>query len=120
LVGNQIPIGARIVAVADTFDAITSARPYRPARAHKRALDILRQESGRKLDARVVEAFIACYAGRRAVAAWAALCSLPQTVLAAWGTSANPAAKVRISPRRTLPSGATVVGIAAVAIAAPI
>ena len=50
LVGEQIPIGARIISVADTFDAITSARPYRQARAHKKALDILKYEAGTQLD----------------------------------------------------------------------
>ena len=41
LAGDEIPLGARILAVADTFDAITSTRPYRQANPHKKALDIL-------------------------------------------------------------------------------
>jgi putative nucleotidyltransferase with HDIG domain len=64
----QIPLGSRIIAVADTFDAITSTRPYRPQRTHKEALDILSNESGTQLDATVVAAFLACYAARRPVA----------------------------------------------------
>jgi len=43
LSGEEIPLGARIIAVADTFDAITSARPYRLASPHKRAIDILKE-----------------------------------------------------------------------------
>ena len=44
--GEQIPLGARIVAVVDTFDAITSTRPYRSARTHKQALDIIQADAG--------------------------------------------------------------------------
>jgi HD-GYP domain-containing protein (c-di-GMP phosphodiesterase class II) len=56
LSGEAIPLGARIIAVADTFDAITSTRPYRGAAPHKRALEILRQESGAQLDPDAVRA----------------------------------------------------------------
>ncbi len=56
--GNQIPIGARIFAVADTLDAITSDRPYRKARS----FDVARQEilrcSGTQFDPAVVETFL--------------------------------------------------------------
>ena len=65
---SEIPLGSRIIAVADTFDAITSTRPYRPSRSHKQAIDILSKESGTQLDASVVAAFLACYAARRPVA----------------------------------------------------
>jgi HD-GYP domain-containing protein (c-di-GMP phosphodiesterase class II) len=57
LVGDEIPIGARIVAVADTFDAITSRRPYRRAGTQRQALQILASETPRKFDQRVVSAF---------------------------------------------------------------
>ena len=46
---EEIPLGARVIAVADTFDAITSARPYRPAAPHKRAIDALVEASGSQL-----------------------------------------------------------------------
>ncbi len=46
LAGEEIPVGARIIAVADTFDAITSVRPYRAPRKQQAALRILKQESG--------------------------------------------------------------------------
>ena len=52
LAGESIPLGARIIAVADTFDAITSVRPYRPPRNQHAALKILKAEAGTRLDAR--------------------------------------------------------------------
>ncbi|MDQ3632694.1 MAG: HD-GYP domain-containing protein [Actinomycetota bacterium] len=70
LAGEAIPIGARILAVADTFDAITSTRPYRPAHAHKEALAILAAGAGTQLDPDAVRAFVSSYAGRRPLAYW--------------------------------------------------
>jgi HD-GYP domain-containing protein (c-di-GMP phosphodiesterase class II) len=57
--GAEIPLGARIVAVADTFDALTSSRPYREALAPAEAVRMIESESGTTLDARVVAAFVA-------------------------------------------------------------
>ncbi len=71
LAGEQIPLGARIIAVADTFDAITSARAYRAAARHQKAIDILRAEAGSQLDPEAVRAFIAYYDGTRPTAVWA-------------------------------------------------
>lgn len=59
--GNQIPLSARIIAVADTFDAMTSNRPYRKALSHQTALDELNAFSGIQFDPEVVEAFQAAY-----------------------------------------------------------
>jgi hypothetical protein len=58
LAATQIPLFSRIIAVADTFDAITSTRPYRAAEDRERAIEVLRAESGRQFDPTVVEAFI--------------------------------------------------------------
>ena len=58
LAGDAIPIGARIVAVADVFDALTSDRPYRAALPRGAALDYLGRQAGRTLDERVVTAFL--------------------------------------------------------------
>lgn len=58
LTGEHIPLGARIVAVADVYDALTSARPYRAALGHEAALAHLAAEAGRTLDERVVAAFL--------------------------------------------------------------
>jgi HD domain len=86
LSGEEIPLGARIIAVADTFDAITCARAYRPARPHAAALEILKREAGTQLDPAVVRAFCGFYAGRRPLlAGWATLASLPGQALASLG-----------------------------------
>ena len=58
LKGDEIPLEARIIAVVDTYDAITSERPYQPALAKKEALDELRRGAGTQFDERVVKAFI--------------------------------------------------------------
>jgi HD-GYP domain-containing protein (c-di-GMP phosphodiesterase class II) len=57
--GEEIPLEARIIAVADTFDALTSSRPYRDANSPAAAAAIIVAESGTTLDARVVAAFVA-------------------------------------------------------------
>ncbi len=61
LSGDNIALIARIVAVADVFDALTSDRPYRPAIDLETSLDILRKSAGDHLDARCVEAFLHAY-----------------------------------------------------------
>jgi HD-GYP domain-containing protein (c-di-GMP phosphodiesterase class II) len=58
LVAGAIPRGARIVAVADVWDALTSARPYRPALSREAALAILMAEAGRTLEADTVATFV--------------------------------------------------------------
>lgn len=58
LAGSDIPLEARIFAVADAFDAITSDRPYSLARTYQEALSILVSESGTKFDPEVVNAFL--------------------------------------------------------------
>jgi len=56
--GEQIPLGARIVAVADVYNALTTDRPYRPAYSKEEALEIIAGMRGKELDPRVVEAFL--------------------------------------------------------------
>jgi HD-GYP domain-containing protein (c-di-GMP phosphodiesterase class II) len=70
LKGDEIPLGARIIAVVDTFDAITSARPYHSATPHKKALDIIEAKAGSQFDPDAARAFIRCYRDRRTVALW--------------------------------------------------
>lgn len=53
---EAIPVGARIIAVADAYDAIVSDRPYRAGRAHWQAVEILREAAGRQFDPTVVDA----------------------------------------------------------------
>jgi hypothetical protein len=57
LSGEAIPLGARIVQVADCYDALRRARPYRPAWSHEEALAIVRERAGSMYDPAVVRAF---------------------------------------------------------------
>jgi len=57
LVGDEIPIGARIILVADTADAMTTDRPYRKALTYERVLEELEKRAGRQFDPQVVAAF---------------------------------------------------------------
>ena len=61
---DAIPLGSRIVAVADAFDAMTSARPYAASRTPQEALDELRRCAGTQFDPAVVETFRAVVAER--------------------------------------------------------
>jgi diguanylate cyclase (GGDEF)-like protein len=64
--GTDIPLGARIVAVCDSYDAIIAHRSYRPARSPAEALAELRRCAGTQFDPAVVEAFVAVLAEARA------------------------------------------------------
>jgi HD-GYP domain-containing protein (c-di-GMP phosphodiesterase class II) len=61
LKGEDIPIEARIMAVADAFDAMTSSRPYREPLPEEEALIELRQAAGAQFDPRIVAAFEQIY-----------------------------------------------------------
>ena len=79
--GSLIPLSSRIIAVADTFDAITSRRPYRPAMPHKIALGVLRREAGTQLDAYAVRAFQSAYSGRQPRAAAAGIAGAVEALI---------------------------------------
>jgi HD-GYP domain-containing protein (c-di-GMP phosphodiesterase class II) len=59
LAGTAIPLEARIVAVADVFDALTSRRPYKDAWSNDEAVAMLRRMAGEQLDGECVEALVA-------------------------------------------------------------
>ena len=59
LAGNAIPLPARIVAVADVYDALTTDRPYKPALAHREAVKIIRSRRGAQFEPLIVDAFLA-------------------------------------------------------------
>ncbi len=59
LKGDGIPLGARIFAVVDTYDAMTSDRPYRLACSHRQALEEIRRHAGTQFDPHVAAAFFA-------------------------------------------------------------
>jgi len=58
LKGQDIPLSARIFAVVDVYDALTSDRPYRPAWTEQKALDYIREKAGTEFDPAVVGAFV--------------------------------------------------------------
>ncbi len=60
LAGEAIPLAARIIALVDVFDALTSVRPYKPAWPVEDAVAHIRKESGRHFDPALVEAFLRC------------------------------------------------------------
>lgn len=58
--GRDIPLAARIIALADAYDAITSRRRYSPAKSHEQAVEIIRSDAGKHFDPDVVEALLRC------------------------------------------------------------
>jgi HD-GYP domain-containing protein (c-di-GMP phosphodiesterase class II) len=58
LKGEEIPLGARIVSIADAYDTMTSERPYSKAMSPEKALDELRQRAGTQFDSHLVNIFI--------------------------------------------------------------
>jgi response regulator RpfG family c-di-GMP phosphodiesterase len=64
LAGEAIPLCVRILTVADTYDAMTSSRPYRAAKTHAFAIDELKRCSNSQFDGQVVRAFLQTSAGR--------------------------------------------------------
>ncbi len=60
LSGNDIPLAARIMAVADVYDALTSVRVYKAAYTHEQARTIIVRDSGKHFDPEIVAAFVEC------------------------------------------------------------
>ncbi len=58
LSGDNIPLSARLMALADVYDALISRRVYKPALPHQQAVDIIREGKGRHFDPDIVEAFL--------------------------------------------------------------
>ena len=87
LSGRDIPLFARIIAVADAYDAMTSTRPYRPSMNRHEALAELEHQAGRQFDPAIVEAFIATAPRRVPLPAFVGLGLLERLVrkTAAWG-----------------------------------
>jgi HD-GYP domain-containing protein (c-di-GMP phosphodiesterase class II) len=108
LQGDQIPLLARVIAVADTFDALTTTRPYQNAHTPEQALQIVQNLAGKRLDPIVVAALLAVYARgeiklqrftiRRPIAAAAA------SAATATGATAAGAATTSPSPAASLPA----------------
>jgi diguanylate cyclase (GGDEF)-like protein len=62
--GNDIPLGARIVAIADAYEAMTQDRPYRPALSHEAAVREIRRNAGTQFDPELVTVFCTLYSER--------------------------------------------------------
>ena len=60
LQGESIPLAARIVALADVYDALTSKRTYKEAYSHREALELIVEDSGSHFDPAIVEVFLQC------------------------------------------------------------
>jgi len=70
LVGEAIPLSARFVAIADVYDALSARRVYKGAYAHDRCVDIIRSESGKHFDPRLVDVFLEIESEFAEIAAW--------------------------------------------------
>lgn len=68
LAGDAIPVSARLMAVADVYDALISRRVYKPAFPHDKAVEIIRQGRGTHFDPDMVDAFLAVAEGFQAIA----------------------------------------------------
>jgi len=60
LSGREIPLAARILAVVDAYDAITSKRRYKPATSHEKAVEIICTDAGTHFDPDLIEPFLRC------------------------------------------------------------
>jgi putative two-component system response regulator len=68
LAGEAIPLSARIVAIADVYDALSVRRVYKPALEHEECVDIIRAEAGRHFDPSMVQVFLAIQADFQEIA----------------------------------------------------
>lgn len=68
--GEQIPLAARIFAVVDVWDALTSDRPYRKAWTQEKTLDYIKAQSGSHFDPKVVDAFLTLHPLKPSKAVW--------------------------------------------------
>ena len=60
IAGEKIPLAARIIALVDAYDAITSKRRYKAAQSHEDAVEIIRSEAGKHFDPVIVDGFLRC------------------------------------------------------------
>lgn len=107
LSGTEIPLGARIIAVADTFDAMVSDRPYSEAAAHKKSREVIAENAGSQFDPQVTDAFRQYYRGGNWHVAWGAVSALPPRIASLLGDLL----------RGGIPAASAAPAVAAVAIA---
>jgi diguanylate cyclase (GGDEF)-like protein len=105
--GNDIPLGARIVAIADAYDAMTQDRPYKRSMSHEQAVGELRRHAGTQFDPELVRLFCSLYASSapepdmRFVTASSGPAALAEAVVDASieHAPADPARRRRVRPR---------------------
>ena len=111
LAGDEIPLGARIIAVADRFDELISPAPQRSPHSRRNALDELSARAGTEFDAAVVAAFIGYYSGTRSIAGVALAATAPQRAvrwIAAAPATIGSAAGGSVAVQSLCAAGATV------------
>jgi putative nucleotidyltransferase with HDIG domain len=91
LSGDAIPLGARILAITDFYDALTCDRPYRHAIAHGPAIDMLRARAGQAYDPELVDLFVPLIDRLRATERKVLTPRFPALVRAGWLTEARAA-----------------------------
>ena len=111
LAGRDIPLFARIIAVCDSYDAMTSTRPYRASLGHEYAIDVLREETGTQFDPEIVEAFIVTLPTRIPAAALAVL-ALPLRMLRELAVPARRFGVQNLAPAAGAVGAAAVMGAA--------
>ena len=100
--GSEIPLGARILSVADAYDALTSKRPYRDALSHEDAIGVLKEAAGTQFDPVIVRAFLSSDSHTRAGSPSSRKCgTLGPVQDAKRGLGSGPAS-IPIGPRDTI------------------
>jgi HD-GYP domain-containing protein (c-di-GMP phosphodiesterase class II) len=95
LQGDQIPLLARVIAVADTFDALTTTRPYQRAHTSEETLEIIKNLAGKRLDPKAVEALLAvCARGEIKIQRF----TIKRPIAAQAAATAVPAPMTNVSP----------------------
>jgi PAS domain S-box-containing protein len=78
--GDEIPLSARIVSIADVYDALTSKRPYKEAYSHEDAVETIRSGSGSQFDPDIVDAFLKNHEVFRRIRQFTDFESHPETI----------------------------------------
>jgi HD-GYP domain-containing protein (c-di-GMP phosphodiesterase class II) len=114
LQGDQIPLLARVIAVADTFDALTTNRPYQQAHTPEQALQIIKNLAGKRLDPTAVAALLAVYERgeikiqrftiKRPIAQPAAAAAAAATAVPVTAAVASPPVAASAAPVATTPA----------------
>jgi response regulator RpfG family c-di-GMP phosphodiesterase len=102
LTGSDIPLGARILSVADAYDALTSKRPYRDALPHEEAVAVLEEAAGTQFDPVIVRAFLSFHSLDQTAQEGAHGHGNPCSVQDAKGGQGVASAPFSLGPRRTI------------------